>query len=106
MLIRNSPRIVQIWEASKKHGRADICSIDNKILIFKNSFTGHCQISKMERFEKVVDGFELLTIFSKTFHIRRLAGLWIRLCLFQPGEETNAIAGTIEVIQRKQYQAF
>ena len=64
-----------------KHRRADICSIDNKLLIFKNSlfsgseqnaycsetYSGHCQISKMEYFEKVVDGFELLTIFAKRF---------------------------------------
>ena len=57
-----------------KHRRAEICSIDNKLLIFKNSlfsgsetYSGHCQISKMEYFEKVVDGFELLTIFAKRF---------------------------------------
>ena len=79
VLIRNSLRIVQIWETSKKHGRGNICSIENKISIFKNSlFTGseqntscsetcsdHCQISKIGCFEKVVDGFELLTIFGK-----------------------------------------
>ena len=53
--------------------------IDNKILIFKNSlfsgseqnahfsetYSGYCQISKMECLEKVVNGFELLTIFAK-----------------------------------------
>ena len=86
MLIRNSPRIDQIWETSKKDGRADICSIDNKMLIFKNGlFSGseqnaycsetssdHCQLSKMECFEKVVDNIELLTIFGK----RSILDVW------------------------------
>ena len=35
--MRNNLRIVEIWETSKKYGQANICSIDNKILIFKNS---------------------------------------------------------------------
>ena len=79
VFIKSSLRIVKIWETSNKHGRAYICSIDNKILIFKNSlfsgseqntycletYSNHCQISKIGCFEKVVDGFELLTIFAK-----------------------------------------
>ena len=35
MFIRNSLRIVKILETSKKRGRANICSIDNKVLILK-----------------------------------------------------------------------
>ena len=38
-LIFQSLRVVKIWETSKKHGRADIFSIDNKILIFKNNYS-------------------------------------------------------------------
>ena len=88
VLMRNSPRIVQIWDTSKKHSRADICFIDNKTLIFKNSlfsgseqnaycsetYSDHCQISKMECFEAVVDGFELLPIFAK----RSILNIFIR----------------------------
>ena len=35
MFIRNSLRIVKILETSKKRGRDNICSIDNKVLILK-----------------------------------------------------------------------
>ena len=64
----------------------------------------HCQISKMECFEKVVDGFELFSIFAK----RSILEAW-QGCEYgstpdtQSGEETNAIAGTVEVIQRQKY---
>ena len=114
---KKQSQIVQIWETYKKHVRAKICSTDKKMLIFKNSLfsrsessSDHCQISKMECFEKVVDGFELLTnYFRKTFHFRCLAGLWIQLCcrhLFQTREETNPTAGSTEVNQIQKNQAF
>ena len=37
------------------------------------------QISKMELFVKIVNGFQLLLIFVKGFHIRCLTGFWIRV---------------------------
>ena len=36
------------------------------------TYSDHCQISKMGCFEKIVDGFELLTIFAK----RSMLGVW------------------------------
>ena len=50
MFIRNSLRIVKILETSKKHGGTDICSIDNKILIFKNNYSvGHSKLHIAQR---------------------------------------------------------
>ena len=66
MFIRKILRIDTIWETSKKHGRAEICSIDNKILIFKNSYSP--SQSKTETLRDVFKTlFELLTISAKRF---------------------------------------
>ena len=77
------------------------------MLIFKNSlFSGseqnaHCsetssdhyQISKMECFEKVVDGFELLTIFAK----RSILDAW-------EGSEYGSAVGTYSSLGKKLMQ--
>ena len=119
--MRNSPRIAQIWDTSKKQSRADICSIDNKILIFKNNlfsgseqnaycsetYSDHCQISKMECFETVADEFEWLPIFAKRSILdifRRDLDTALLLTLIPPWGRNQS--GTIEVIQRQKYQTF
>ena len=73
------------------------------------AYSEHCQTSKMELFEKIIEGFESLTIFEK----HSILNVWqgsedasaANICLFQTGEETNTIVGTIEFIQRQKYPA-
>ena len=77
------------------------------MLMFKNSFfsgseqnaycsetsSDLCQISKMECFEKVVDGFELLTIFAK----RSILDVW-------QGSEYGPAADTYSSLGKKLMQ--
>ena len=58
-------------------------------------YSEHCQTSKMELFEKIIENFESLTIFEK----RSILNVWqgseyasaANICLFRIGEETNTI---------------
>ena len=77
---------------------------------YSEAYLEHCQRSKMELFEKIIEGFEPLTIFEK----RSILNFWqgseyasaSDVRLFGTGEETNTIVVTIEVIQRKKYPAI
>ena len=39
---------------------------------YSEAYSEHCQTFKMERFEKIVEGFELLTVFAK----RSILDVW------------------------------
>ena len=71
-------------------------------------YSNQCQVSNIDCFEKVVDGFELRTIFAKRSSERfgRALNTALLQILNQSGEETNAIGGTIKLTERQKYQAF
>ena len=58
-------------------------------------YSEHCQTSKMELFEKIIENLESLTIFEK----RSILNAWqgseyasaANICLFRIGEETTTI---------------
>ena len=52
--------------------KTNLFSGSEQIAYCSETSSDHCQISKMEGFEKVVDGFELFSIFAK----RSILDVW------------------------------
>ena len=59
-------RITKIWETAKKHGRADICSIDNKISLFRNSYSpGQSKMHIAQRRIEITVKYQRWVVLSK-----------------------------------------